>query len=137
MMKKKLGTIVACLIILFSAISHSAEKKNMDVVLVMDSTGSMKKTDPLFLRIPAAKLFISLLDKNDRAGVISFSDSAELLSSSVLLDSENGKNTLFQAVDKITSAGLHTNIYEALNKGIEVLGAEKRPGSEKDNCLHV
>jgi hypothetical protein len=131
MMKKKLEIIVACLIILFSAISHSAEKKNMDVVLVMDSTGSMKKTDPLFLRIPAAKLFISLLDKNDRAGVISFSDSAELLSSSVLVDSDNGKNTLFQAVDKITSAGLHTNLYEALNKGIEVLGAEKRPGSEK------
>ena len=131
MMKKKLGIIVACLIVLFSAISHSAEKKNMDVVLVMDSTGSMKKTDPLFLRIPAAKLFISLLDKNDRASVISFSDSAELLSSSVLVDSENGKNTLFQAVDKITSAGLHTNLHEALNKGIEVLGAEKRPGSEK------
>jgi len=131
MMKKKLGIIVACLIVLFPAISHSAEKKNMDVVLVMDSTGSMKKTDPLFLRIPAAKLFISLLDKNDRASVISFSDSAELLSSSVLADSGNGKNTLFQAVDKITSAGLHTNLYEALNKGVEVLGAEKRPGSEK------
>jgi hypothetical protein len=130
-MKKIFEIIVACLIILFSAISHSAEKKNMDVVLVMDSTGSMKKTDPQFLRIPAAKLFISLLDKNDRAGVISFSDFAELLSSSVLLDSENSKNTLFQAVDKITSAGLHTNLHEALNKGIEVLGAEKRPGSEK------
>jgi hypothetical protein len=131
MMKKKIEIIIGCLIILFSGMSHSAEKKDMDVVLVMDSTGSMKKTDPLFLRIPAAKLFVSLLGKNDRASVVSFTDSAEILSSSVLLDSENGKNTLSQAVDKITSTGLHTNLYEALNKGIEVLGAKKRPGSEK------
>jgi hypothetical protein len=130
-MKKKVAIILGCLIIFFSTGVHSAEKKNMDVVLVMDSTGSMKKSDPQFLRIPAAKLFISLLDKHDRASVVSFTDSAEILSSSVLLDSENGRDTLSQVVDKITSTGLHTNLYEALNEGIEVLGEEKRPGSEK------
>jgi len=48
-----------------------------------------------------------------------------------LLDSENAKNTLSRAVDKITSTGLHTNLYEALNKGMEILGKEKRTGSEK------
>ena len=130
MMKKKFAIIIGCLIIFFSASALSAEKNNMDVVLVMDSTGSMKKSDPLFLRMPAAKLFISLLDKHDRASVVSFTDSAEILSPSVLLDSEDSKNTISGAVDKITSTGLHTNLYEALNKGMEILREEKRPGSE-------
>jgi len=130
-MKKIFAIIIGCLIIFISIGSHSAEKKNMDVVLVMDNTGSMKKSDPLFLRIPAAKLFISLLDKHDRASIVSFTDSTEVLSPSVLLDSENAEDTLSRAIDKITSTGLHTNLYEAINRGIEVLGEEKRPGSEK------
>jgi hypothetical protein len=103
----------------------------MDVVLVMDSTGSMKKTDPLSLRMPAAKMFISLLDKNDRAGVIRFSDSADALSPLTLLDSGGNKNILFQAIDGITSTGLHTNLYEALLKGLGVVSDEKEAGREK------
>jgi len=130
-MKKEFAIIIGCLIIFFSTGAYTAEKKNMDVALVMDSTGSMKKSDPLFLRIPAAKLFISLLDQHDRVSVVSFTDSAEILGSSLMLDSKSGKDTLSRAVDKITSTGLHTNLYEALKRGIEVLGEEKRPGNEK------
>ena len=131
MMKKEFAIIIGCLIIFFSTGAYTAEKRKMDVVLVMDSTGSMKKSDPLFLRIPAAKLFISLLDQHDRVSVVSFTDSAEILGSSVMLDSESGKDTLSRAVDRITSTGLHTNVYEALKRGIEVLGAENSPGNEK------
>jgi Mg-chelatase subunit ChlD len=81
--------------------------------------------------MPAAKLFISLLDKNDHAGVISFSDSAVPLSPLISLDSENNKNILSQAIDKITSTGLHTNLYEALNQGLDSFSAEKNNGREK------
>ncbi|MBI5098547.1 MAG: VWA domain-containing protein [Nitrospirae bacterium] len=123
--------IIFISIIFIANIVYAVNKDNMDVVLVMDSTGSMKKTDPRSLRMPAAKLFISLLDKNDLAGVISFNDSAAALSPLISLDSENSKNMLFQSIDKISSTGLHTNLYEALNKGLEVLSAEKKTGREK------
>ena len=131
-MKLKPVTVIIFIIVIFIAnIVYAVNKNNMDVVLVMDSTGSMKKTDPLSLRIPAAKLFISLLDKNDHAGVISFSDSAVPLSPLISLDSENNKNILSQAIDKITSTGLHTNLYEAFNQGLDTFSAEKNNGREK------
>jgi hypothetical protein len=107
------------------------QRNDIDVVLVMDSTGSMKKTDPQSLRMPAAKMFISLLGKNDRAGVIRFSDSADALSPLTFPDSGSGKNILFQAIDGITSTGLHTNLYDALHKGLEVVSREKKTGREQ------
>jgi len=112
-------------------IAGSGDKAGLDVVLVMDSSGSMKKTDPLSLRIPAAKLFISLLDKKDRAGIISFSGDASSLSPLLPLDSDNNINALMEATEKITSSGLYTNLYEALNKGFEVLDGEKKAGRER------
>jgi len=131
-MKLKPVIVIIFIIIIFIAnIVYAVNKNNMDVVLVMDSTGSMKKTDPLSLRIPAAKLFISLLDKNDHAGVISFSDSAVSLSPLISLDSENNKNILSQTIDKITSTGLHTNLYEAFNQGLNTFSADKNNGREK------
>ncbi len=127
---------ISCLIILavFSYIpetSTATSKPDIDVVVVMDSSGSMKKTDPLSLRIPAAKLFISLLSQNDRAGIISFSDEASPLSPLLLLDSDSNKKMLLQATEKITSSGLHTNLFEALNKGLEVLSGAKKSGREQ------
>lgn len=129
--RKSSNIVIFCLLVLSSGVSYSLDKNSIDVVLVMDSTGSMKKTDPQSLRIPAAKMFISLLDKNDRAGVISFNDSAESLSPLKLLDGDSSKNNLFQAIDGITSTGLHTNLYAALQKGLEVVSAESKKGGEQ------
>ena len=66
--------LLAVFIILAPEAGNAQARGNIDVALVIDSSGSMKKTDPRSLRIPAAKLFISLLDSNDRAAVLSFSD---------------------------------------------------------------
>ncbi|MBI5741780.1 MAG: VWA domain-containing protein [Nitrospirae bacterium] len=118
-------------VLLLPGTACSGDKAGTDVVLVMDSSGSMKKTDPLSLRIPAAKMFISLLDKNDRAGIISFSDNASSLSPLLSLDSDGNKNALMLSAEKITSTGLHTNLFEALNKGFEALSAEKNSGRER------
>ncbi|MFV1952005.1 MAG: VWA domain-containing protein [Nitrospinota bacterium] len=108
--------------------SYPLEKNDIDVVLVMDSSGSMKKTDPLTLRIPAAKLFISLLDKNDRTGVISFRDKGYPIIYLTHVDSEINKDRLLKATDMISSKGLYTNLYDAFTKGLEVLSKDKRPG---------
>ncbi len=113
-------------IIFISDTSFSQNKKNIDVVIVMDSSGSMKKTDPQSLRIPAAKLFISLLDEKDSAGVISFSDNAYPLSYLTPVNSEENKKKLFKATDNITSDGLYTNLYNALSKGHEILSRDKK-----------
>ncbi|WP_396043433.1 VWA domain-containing protein [Cellulomonas sp. P22] len=53
---------------------------NVDVMLVLDSSGSMSSNDPTGLRRTSAQRFIDALIAGDRAGVVSFASSASLLS---------------------------------------------------------
>ena len=69
-------------------------ESSVDVVLVMDSSGSMIKTDSGFLRIPAAKLFISLLDSDDRAAVLSFSENGYQIAGLTPVNSDKNKSGL-------------------------------------------
>ena len=118
--------IIAGLMAFTSDDVHSKANGNMDVVLVMDSSGSMKNNDPTSLRIPAAKLFISLLDKNDRASVVNFSDKSYSLIQLTPADNENNKEQLLKAAEKITSAGLFTNLYDALRAGLDILSVDEK-----------
>ena len=106
-------------------------RSSIDVAIVMDSSGSMKKTDPGSLRIPAAKLFISLLGSSDRAAVLSFSDQGYPIAGLTPVNNEANKQKLLNATDKITSKGLYTNLYGAFNKGMEILLDSKEEGREQ------
>jgi hypothetical protein len=75
--KIMLGRTLVWLVFLVAASlvsSARAADGGVDAVLVMDSSGSMAKNDPNKLRVPAAKLFMSLLGERDRIGLVSFSD---------------------------------------------------------------
>ena len=95
----------------------------IDAVLVLDSSGSMKRTDPLNLRLPAAKLFLALLGNNDRAGVVSFSDRATALVELTALHDAAGRQKLLHAVDRVTSNGLFTDLHGAVVKARAMFGA--------------
>lgn len=95
-----------------------------DILLLIDSSGSMKHTDPGDYRKNAAKLFISLLDGNDRIGVMGFGNAATLLQPLTQNIGQNRK-ALFDAVGKITSKELYTNITDAIRQGLNEL--EKSP----------
>jgi len=103
----------------------SALPEGCDVVLLMDSSGSMKRTDPKGYRKGAAKLFISLLGEDDRIGVMSFGDTATRLAPLTLNKKQNRKQ-LFSAVDRITSKEYSTNITDAVQKGFDELRASLR-----------
>lgn len=92
-------------------------------MLIMDSSGSMKKTDPFHLRKAAARLFISLLRDNDRVGLVSFSDEGRELSDLTEVADKQNRMKLIKSLDKITSAGKYTNIYGGIHKGYELLKA--------------
>ena len=97
------------------------EKLPLDAVVVMDSSGSMKQTDPKQLRKPAAKLFISLLGKQDRLSVVSFSSQAWPITYLTKLENDKQLKQALRATDKISHKGMHTNIHSAIAKGIEFL----------------
>ena len=100
---------------------HAEEKPPLDTVVIMDSSGSMKLTDPRQLRKPAAKLFISLLDTHDRLSVVSFSSQAWPITYLTQLETDKQINKALKATDKISHKGAYTNIHSAISKGIEFL----------------
>ncbi len=100
----------------------------IDVVLVMDSSGSMKKTDPERRRVAAAKLFIALLGKDDRVGVISFSDAGYPVIELTPAQTKTEQGKLFKAVDKVSSKGAYTNLYAALQSAQTMLEREGSAG---------
>lgn len=87
----------------------------------MDSSGSMKQNDPKQLRKPAAKLFISLLDTDDRLSVVSFSSQAWPITYLTQLATEKQLKQALRATDKVSHKGMQTNIHSAISKGIEFL----------------
>ncbi len=94
-------------------------------MLVLDASGSMKQTDPLNLRLAAAKMFIALLGKTDRAGVISFSDRGLPLATLMPARDDAARQKLLQAVDKVASTGQFTNLHDALLKARAMLGEQR------------
>lgn len=107
------------------------QQHGMDVVLVMDSSGSMKSTDPKDLRKPAAKMLISLLGKNDRASVVSFSDQGYPVSYLRPTKQAAEQAQLFTAIDKISSRGAYTNIHGALLAAKRVLDKDTSPAKRR------
>jgi len=101
--------------------SKATEKPPLDSVLMLDSSGSMKFTDPNELRKPAAKLFIQLLGKQDRTSVVSFSSQAWPITFLSKLETPRQLEQALNATDRISHKGAYTNIHAALNKGLELL----------------
>lgn len=112
--------------------SSLAAAAGADAVLLMDSSGSMAKNDPGKLRVPAAKMFMSLLGEQDRIGLISFSDNGYPVLHLTAPSSGNNARILASA-DKVSSRGVYTNLYAALAKGVAMLDKESRP--ERDRIL--
>ena len=126
-----LRVIALGLALLLSAGPAIAAGHGIDAVLVIDSSGSMKFTDPMKLRVPAAKLFVSLLGAHDRVGVISFSDLGYPLIGLTAPSPARQRHLLFRAIDKVSSNGAHTNIYDALRSAQRMLVQEGNPGRRR------
>lgn len=131
------STLVFSIAFLIAFISPpvQAKDKNIDVALVMDTSASMKKNDPNRLRIEAAKMFVQLLDRNDRVSVISFSNRAYPLTGLVPLNSRKNENLILNNIDKVAANGKFTNIYDAIEQGYEILKKDKSTQSEKHIIL--
>lgn len=118
------GAVLGVVLTTMPAGVFAAEPGGLDVVLVMDSSGSMKHTDPQELRKPAARLLVSLLGKEDRVAVVSFSDQGYPVA---YLTSATADKTLFPAIDRVSSKGALTNLLGAVEAARRVLAKGARP----------
>jgi uncharacterized protein (TIGR03503 family) len=95
--------------------SLSVREQIPDIRIVVDISGSMKKSDPKNLRIPATELLVNLLPQGSKAGIWTFGQYVSMLVPLGTVD-EQWKNKARKDVKKINSVAMRTNIGEALLK---------------------
>ncbi len=85
----------------------------IDVRVIIDISGSMKKNDPKNLRVPALKLLVGLLPEGVNTGVWTFGTKVKPLVKHGIVD-KKWKARANKAVRKISSRDLYTNVESAL-----------------------
>lgn len=81
---------------IYSSEDNDGNKIGMDIVLAIDSSGSMSWNDPSDIRKDAAKEFVESLRDNDRAAVVDFDSSAQTYQTLT-----SNLNSLYSAIDLI------------------------------------
>ncbi len=76
------------------------EINGIDVVFVIDSSGSMSSNDSSSLRMTAAKQFVDKLGENDRGAVVDFDSSATLYQAFT-----SDHDLLYAAINRVNSSG--------------------------------
>ena len=111
----RLISLLIGICLFLSAHGMADQAKNSDVRVVIDISGSMKKTDPTNLRKPAVDLIVRLLPNNSKAGIWTFGQSVNMLVAHRTVDDAWRKEAVAKA-ESINSIALYTNIGAALEK---------------------
>lgn len=88
----------------------SASQKQRTIIIALDQSGSMVRSDPAKLRIEAAGLLAATENPNDQIGLIAFGDSARWLQKPIKRDRFD-----FSLLDKIGSSDAHTSFSPVLS----------------------
>ena len=117
----KLTIGIVFLTLVFSSLGWS--QSTADIVLIIDSSGSMVENDPNKLRIAAAEQLIDLADSDVQIGVVDFDSDAVTLKE-LTSANKDGKSELKNAVGRIDAYD-GTNIAAGLQQGFAVLSKSK------------
>lgn len=113
-------------LILFSAAygwaDTPAPAQPADVRMIIDISGSMKKTDPQNLRRPAVDLMVRLIPDDSKAGIWTFGEYVNMLMPYRTVDKAWRQQAVATA-SSINSIAKYTNIGAALEKATEDAGA--------------
>lgn len=101
--------------LLLGMMNTHAVAQTQDIRLVVDISGSMHRTDPNNLRIPATHLLIDLLPEGGRAGIWTFGAYVNMLVPHGQVNDAWRQNAYTQA-EKINSVALFTDIENALER---------------------
>ena len=133
-------TIVLLVALLLYSNSASADEKELtndspeglDVVLLMDASGSMLTTDSLRLRDQGAKLFLQFIKAGDRLGIVQFAGEANVLQP--LHDYDPAKSAEAEAtINKVTTDGIYTDLLTGIQAAADQL--QKTDGLMRQNLL--
>ena len=104
-----------------------------DVRILIDVSGSMKKNDPQNLRVPALKMLVGLMPKEDKAGVWTFARYVNMLVP-IKPVSDEWRNKAQDQTNQIHSLGLFTDIEQVLSKATQSM-KDADPASRRSLIL--
>ncbi len=112
-----------------------ARQSNADLVIALDSSGSMRQmfflgNDPWGRRKKAAKQLVDRLSTGDRVAVVDFDDEAEVLLPLTPMASAEARRRARQAVGQVDNSG-GTNLDAGLSASLGVLDATRGDGRDK------
>lgn len=105
--------------------------KPVDVVLVLDNSGSMKKNDPNRLMVDVVSTFASQLSSNSRLGMVLFAEDVDLALPLIGAEEPNFKERVDAALQRVDYSGRLTDIPAGVERAIYLLRENARPESER------
>jgi len=103
----------------------------LDIVLVLDNSGSMKKNDPEFLTQKFVAELLAGFGKNCRVGMVIFDRSATLVEPLTDMTDQLGRANLSQSINKVDFNGLFTNTPAGIERAMYELKIHGRSGARR------
>ena len=94
--------------------------KDVDLVLIIDNSKTMKDYNKLEYVKSSLKTLISFMGQNDRLALIIFDNSSTLIQDLELMNEENKNKTKIE-IDNLKGSENKRNILEGLKMGLEIL----------------
>ncbi|MFZ5453986.1 MAG: VWA domain-containing protein [Thermodesulfobacteriota bacterium] len=112
---------------------RGVEAREVQLLMALDVSGSMKVTDPLRLLPKSAQIMVELLDEKDSLGVLTFEDvTLTRLTCAPLSPSQRRKG--FRDLKGLQPRGLYTDLYQVLAAALKCFGP---PGQAKRALLLI
>lgn len=123
-------SIFTIILILFLGLFPSASlfadiisPAQIDVVLVIDVSGSMLSSDPEKVSFEAMKMFVDMTTfSGDKIGIVAYSDKIEREKALLTINTVEDKKTLHDFITQLEFIGLNTDIPLGLKEAAIVLG---------------
>lgn len=108
----------------FISVKAAEPSSNLDVIFVLDASGSMKASDPEDIRIEAVKMFLDMSQlKGNKVGLVAYSDDIVRAHNLNEMDSEDAKNRIKNMASNIPY-GQKTDTGAGLLEGVRLLDSE-------------
>jgi len=117
-----------------TTIEKAPEISAIDLVLLVDSSGSMLRTDPLRLRDQGAKLLSRFLKENDRFAIYQFDTDVKKIRGLEAVSPANIPE-IDTAIDNISAQGRYTDLQAPIAEAYALLSTQGRKDANK--CIVV
>jgi len=103
----------------------------LDIVLVLDNSGSMKQNDPHLLTRKVVTRFLDGIGANTRLGMVVFDQDARLIEPLTALGSPNAKIRFLKGLENLNYQGRYTNSPAAIERALYELKSHSREQAGK------